>query len=227
MSYLSLAKGLTSLSPLTSQGGTLAPRPPENRLKDQPSQRLGAEEADLTPLPSLISPASIGGSGGGGAKVEPHGGGLNLPGCPRGAARASEGGSRRERSEGSEKRPPAWVFPPNERDDGREISPPRPDWTDDRAWLGLIARAGPREAKLEALAAWAAAAGGGIVDGLARLPPLRPRHERRLAELELRRTCRSLGVAVPAGAGETDETPSAEDQDLLVAELTARGEPLP
>jgi hypothetical protein len=224
MSYLSLAKGLISLSPLTSRGGPLAPRPPENRLKDQPYQVVKAEEANLT---SLISPASIGGSGKGGAKVEPPGSWLNLPGSPRGAARASEGGSRREISEGSEKGPPAWVFPPDKRDDGREISPPRPDWTDDRAWIGLIARAGPREAKLEALAAWAAAAGGGIVGGLARLPPPRHHRARRLAEQELRRMCRSLGVAEPAGAGKTDETPSAEDQDLLVAELTARGEPLP
>ena len=159
--------------------------------------------------------------------MEPHRGGLNLSECPRGATRASEGESRREISEGSEKRPPAWVFSPNKRDDGREISPPRPDWTDDRAWIGLIVRAGSREAKLEALAAWAAAAGGGIVDGLARLPPPRPHRVRRLAEPELRRTCRSLGVAVPAGAGKTDEPPSAEDQDLLVAELTARGEPPP
>jgi hypothetical protein len=193
MSYLSLAKGLTS------QGGALDPRPPappEDRLKDQPSQGLRAEGADLASLTSLTSPASIGGSGKGGAKVEPPGSGLNLPGCPRGAARASEGGSRREISEGSEKRPPAWVFPPDKRDDGREISPRRPDWTDDRAWIGLIARAGPREAKLEALAAWAAAAGGEIVGGLARLPPPRQHRARRLAELELRRMCRSLGVAV-------------------------------
>jgi hypothetical protein len=72
----------------------------------------------------------------------------------------------------------------------------RHPWTDDRSWLRSIAQASDAAAKLEALAAWATAAGGAITGRTVMLPALRPHHERCLAELELRRMGRSLGLEV-------------------------------
>jgi hypothetical protein len=69
-------------------------------------------------------------------------------------------------------------------------------WTDDRTWIAAIRHAPDASAKLGVLAEWAAAAGGGIVDGVARLPPLRHHRERRLAEVELRRVAWQLGLEV-------------------------------
>jgi hypothetical protein len=69
-----------------------------------------------------------------------------------------------------------------------------PAWTDDRAWVGRVVRAAPPEAKLATLAAWVGAAGGTVAGGVAILPPLRPRHARRLAELEVRRLARRFGL---------------------------------
>jgi hypothetical protein len=49
-------------------------------------------------------------------------------------------------------------------------------------------------AKLSILAAWVAAAGGETCGRTVMLPALRPPPERRLAELELRRLVRQLGL---------------------------------
>jgi hypothetical protein len=53
---------------------------------------------------------------------------------------------------------------------------------------------GARRARPAVLVECATAAGGKLVDGVALLPPLRPRHERRLAESELRPVLRRMGI---------------------------------
>ena len=81
--------------------------------------------------------------------------------------------------------------------DGRgPAGPPEPHWTDDRAWISDIVRAPDAAAKLAVLADWIARAGGETVDRTVMLPALRPRHERRLAEVELRRMCRQAGIEI-------------------------------
>jgi hypothetical protein len=70
-------------------------------------------------------------------------------------------------------------------------------WTDDRAWIAGIRDAPDEGSKLAVLAVWVAAAGGETVGRTVMLPALRPSPERRLAELELRRMCRQLGLEVP------------------------------
>jgi hypothetical protein len=84
----------------------------------------------------------------------------------------------------------------------------RHPWTDDRAWILEVTRAPTRDAQVAALSAWVAAAGGRLDGGVAELPPLRPRRERRLAELELRRLLRRFGVE-PRGEVERAEGAAA------------------
>jgi hypothetical protein len=195
--YLDLAKRLIS------QGRPLSSREksdPERGKNIQAEQRVSTEPVEPAPLSSLISPLSIGGSGEEASKVDQPTSEFNLSsGAPAGVE--TRGG---EISEGSEERPSAWVSAANRARDDCEISPaPRPDWTDDRAWILEIQRAPDLSTKLEVLAAWVAVVGGEIVDGMALLLVLRPHRERRLAELELRRMARQLGLEIlEDGAGQ-------------------------
>jgi hypothetical protein len=69
-------------------------------------------------------------------------------------------------------------------------------WTDDRAWICEVQNAPDQKAKLAILTAWVESAGGQVTDGTAHLAPLQPPHQRRLAELELRRMLRQHGLDV-------------------------------
>jgi hypothetical protein len=101
-----------------------------------------------------------------------------------------------EINEFNELSPGAWVSAPSEAAQNYELNAPRPDWTDDRAWISAIRHAPDEATKQAALAKWVAAAGGEACGRTAVLPALRPHCERRLAELELRRMCRQLGLEV-------------------------------
>jgi hypothetical protein len=188
--YLDLAKRLIS------QGRTLSSREksgPKHGKNIQAEQGVTAEPGGAAPLISLISPLSIGGSGKETSKVDQP----TLEFNPSSVTPASAETRGSEISEESEKRPSAWVSAANRARDDCEISPaPQPDWTDDRAWILEIQRAPDLSTKLEVLAAWVAVVGGEIVDGMALLPALRPPRERRLAELELRRMVRQLGLEI-------------------------------
>jgi hypothetical protein len=79
------------------------------------------------------------------------------------------------------------------------VAPARPktrDWADDRAWTSRFVAAPTLEAKRAVLTRWAEAMGGMVVDGAVVLPPLQPHAVRRLAEVELRRLLRQVGVEV-------------------------------
>ena len=72
----------------------------------------------------------------------------------------------------------------------------KPHWTDDRTWIADVLRAPDEAAKLSVVAAWVTAYGGETCGRSVMIPALRPHRERRLAELELRRMCRQLGLEV-------------------------------
>jgi hypothetical protein len=72
----------------------------------------------------------------------------------------------------------------------------RPDWTDDRLWIGSIVRARDETAKLAVLAEWVAAYGGETMGRTVMLPALPHHTKRRLAELELRRMCEQARLEV-------------------------------
>jgi hypothetical protein len=77
-----------------------------------------------------------------------------------------------------------------------ENAPTAPHWTDDRAWIRDVRNGPDHQAKLAILTAWVESAEGRVTNGTAHLAPLQPPQQRRLAELELRRTLRQHGLDV-------------------------------
>jgi hypothetical protein len=189
VSYLDLAKGLISHATppfLAQKSGTKRDDIIELR------QGVGLDGGRANTLISLIS-HDFRGKREFPPEDKPDGLAINQNDCAPGGERAA----RCEISEISEISRPAWVSAARKARAVCEISPsPRPDWTDDRAWIREIRHATDEAAKLLVLAGWVAAAGGETMARTVMLPALRPRNERRLAELELRRMCEQAGLEI-------------------------------
>jgi predicted P-loop ATPase len=80
---------------------------------------------------------------------------------------------------------------------GRDVGPPRPAWTDDRAWIDRYRRAPDRDGRINVVLAWGRAAGGTVPDGEALALKLPADLPSCLAANELRRLARDLRVLAP------------------------------